>query len=97
MTVDPAVLKQVSDELQLYVYMLVDPRNGIPFYVGKGQGIRAHAHLAEAMIEIDEDDEERSRKGAAIRTQNWNQRSGSFDTDSISKSTQRWKRQQSTC
>ena len=67
MTVDPAVLKQVSDELQLYVYMLVDPRNGIPFYVGKGQGIRAHAHLAEAMIEIDEDDEERSRKGAAIR------------------------------
>lgn len=67
MTVDPAVLKQVSDELQLYVYMLVDPRNGIPFYVGKGQGIRAHAHLAEAMIEIDEDDEERSRKRAAIR------------------------------
>ena len=65
MTVDPAVLKQVSDELQLYVYMLVDPRNGIPFYVGKGQGIRAHAHLAEAMIEIDEDDEVRVHSGGS--------------------------------
>lgn len=27
-----------------YVYQLVDPRNGLPFYVGKGQGRRAWEH-----------------------------------------------------
>lgn len=27
-----------------YVYQLVDPRNGLPFYVGKGQGDRAWQH-----------------------------------------------------
>jgi hypothetical protein len=31
-----AVQDQVSSELQAYVYMLVDPESGIPFYVGKG-------------------------------------------------------------
>jgi hypothetical protein len=28
-----------------YVYMLVDPRDNIPFYVGKGTGKRAQSHL----------------------------------------------------
>ena len=28
MAIDKAVLKQVSDELQAYVYMLVDPDSG---------------------------------------------------------------------
>jgi hypothetical protein len=27
-----------------YVYKLIDPRNGLPFYVGKGQGRRAWEH-----------------------------------------------------
>ena len=27
-----------------YVYQLVDPRNGLPFYVGKGTGDRAYQH-----------------------------------------------------
>ena len=31
------VHQQVADELGLYVYMLVDPRTGVPFYVGKGR------------------------------------------------------------
>lgn len=31
-----------------YTYMLVDPRNGVPFYVGKGQGRRCHSHVAAA-------------------------------------------------
>lgn len=43
-----AVLQQVSSELGLYVYMLVDPRNGLPFYVGKGQGLRFSSHGYEA-------------------------------------------------
>ena len=31
-----------------YVYMLVDPRNNQPFYVGKGKGNRCRFHLDEA-------------------------------------------------
>jgi len=31
-----------------YVYMLVDPRNNQPFYVGKGKGSRCRFHLDEA-------------------------------------------------
>ena len=31
-----------------YVYTLTDPRNGLPFYVGKGHGKRCYAHLDEA-------------------------------------------------
>jgi NUMOD3 motif len=32
-------------ENMYYVYMLVDPRNNLPFYVGKGKGKRAYQHL----------------------------------------------------
>lgn len=28
-----------------YAYVYVDPRDGVPFYVGKGQRYRAHKHL----------------------------------------------------
>ena len=31
-----------------YVYTLIDPRNNLPFYVGKGRGERCNAHVAEA-------------------------------------------------
>jgi hypothetical protein len=31
-----------------YVYTLVDPRNNLPFYVGKGSGERCNAHFIEA-------------------------------------------------
>lgn len=30
-----------------YVYILVDPRNRVPFYVGKGKGKRCDDHLAD--------------------------------------------------
>lgn len=30
-----------------YVYILIDPRNNQPFYVGKGKGHRAKSHLKE--------------------------------------------------
>lgn len=62
-----AVLKQVSDELQAYVYMLVDPGSGVPFYIGKGQGLRYAEHLAAALRPVNEEAaEERSRKLAKI-------------------------------
>lgn len=31
-----------------YVYLLIDPRNNLPFYVGKGQGNRCDFHVSEA-------------------------------------------------
>jgi hypothetical protein len=42
-------MKPFSDkairQLRSYVYLYVDPRNGRPFYVGKGRGNRCFAHL----------------------------------------------------
>ncbi len=35
-------------EFKYYVYELRDPRNGKPFYVGKGTGYRIASHLTEA-------------------------------------------------
>lgn len=37
----------VSEHLGYYVYMYVDPRNGKPFYVGKGIGNRVLAHFGD--------------------------------------------------
>lgn len=34
--------------LDHYVYCLIDPRNRLPFYIGKGQGSRAGHHAKEA-------------------------------------------------
>ena len=31
-----------------YVYLLIDPRNNLPFYVGKGHGNRCDFHVSEA-------------------------------------------------
>lgn len=63
---EQSVVDQVSAELQAYVYMLVDPVSGVPFYVGKGHGVRHAAHLAEALVPLDEEDGTRSRKLARI-------------------------------
>jgi len=45
---------EVQQELQHYVYRLIDPRNGETFYVGKGQGNRVFSH-AKGEISKDED------------------------------------------
>ncbi len=37
----------VKDELGNYVYILVDPRDNKPFYVGKGQGDRLFEHVKQ--------------------------------------------------
>jgi uncharacterized protein len=36
---------EVMAVLKSYVYVYTDPRNGRPFYIGKGQGTRLFAHL----------------------------------------------------
>lgn len=66
--VEKRVQQQVADELGLYVYMLVDPETGIPFYVGKGRGERFAVHGNDAMLTADMDAAGESEKIAKIRT-----------------------------
>ncbi len=40
---------EVIEQLQYYVYRLIDPRNGQTFYVGKGKGNRVFAHVNDAL------------------------------------------------
>lgn len=40
---------EVIEQLQYYVYRLIDPRDGQTFYVGKGKGNRVFAHVNDAM------------------------------------------------
>lgn len=40
---------EVIEQLQYYVYRLIDPRNGQTFYVGKGKGNRVYAHVNDAL------------------------------------------------
>ncbi len=51
---DPIVVEQVSYELGRYVYLLVDPRDSRPFYVGKGQGVRFLSHGRAVPAELDD-------------------------------------------
>lgn len=44
---------EVIEQLQHYVYRLIDPRNGQTFYVGRGQGNRVFAHVANALKNFD--------------------------------------------
>lgn len=60
MAIGKAVQKQVSDELQAYVYMLVDPDYGVPFYVGRAWPAPCR-HLAEAINPVEESPEDESR------------------------------------
>jgi uncharacterized protein len=38
---------EVAKILKSYVYVYIDPRNGKPFYIGKGNGNRLFSHLQE--------------------------------------------------
>ena len=40
---------EVIEQLQYYVYRLIDPRTGNTFYVGKGKGNRLYAHINDAL------------------------------------------------
>jgi hypothetical protein len=47
----------VAEKLQHYVYRLIDPRTGMTFYVGRGQGDRVFSHAAgQQEPTMDEDD-----------------------------------------
>ena len=44
---------EVIEQLQYYVYRLIDPRTGQTFYVGKGKGNRLYAHINDALKNFD--------------------------------------------
>lgn len=53
---------EVIEQLQYYVYRLIDPRNGQTFYVGKGKGNRVFAHVNDALKGFDGQDYEDSEE-----------------------------------
>ncbi|SEQ04498.1 GIY-YIG nuclease family protein [Arthrobacter sp. OV608] len=69
MKVEKKVLEQVAEYLGNYVYLLIDPRTGNPFYVGKGTRTRVLDHGLEAdalTAPTEEPQGEHSRKITAI-------------------------------
>lgn len=69
-TDDPRIVGQVAEQLGNYVYVLVDPRDSIPFYVGKGIGGRMLQHgidAAQLSAPGCEENDETSRKIARIK------------------------------
>ena len=52
------ITHDIANTLKCYVYVYTDPRNGEPFYIGKGKGNRVFTHL---------DDSSDSDKTATIR------------------------------
>ena len=47
--------REVIDEIKFYVYRLIDPRNGVTFYVGKGKGNRVFQHMKGALSDKETD------------------------------------------
>jgi hypothetical protein len=48
----------IAEQLRCYVYRLIDPRNGMTFYVGRGRGNRVFAHAADEIRSDNEDVED---------------------------------------
>ncbi len=58
----------VAEELDCYVYRLIDPRDGQTFYVGRGRGNRIFHHINEdEKLELNEGETSKSAKLETIR------------------------------
>ncbi|WOH19793.1 hypothetical protein IRJ34_05570 [Paenarthrobacter sp. GOM3] len=68
MKIDQKVLEQAAEHLGNYVYMLLDPRTSVPFYVGKGSRTRVADHGLEAEALSSSEDESAVEHSRKIRT-----------------------------
>jgi uncharacterized protein len=57
----------VAEHLKIYVYRLIDPRNGETFYVGKGKGNRVFAHIHDELGKEGDTDIDKLRRIREIR------------------------------
>lgn len=64
---DQATVAEVSGRLGHYVYLLVDPRDSRPFYVGKGVGVRMMTHGLEAVDAAEDSDVRKLQRINEIR------------------------------
>jgi len=55
---------EVGDVFKSYVYVYIDPRDGKPFYIGKGKANRLFSHLS---LISHPDDPSEGQKGTAHR------------------------------
>src|SRR5688572_19445696 len=49
MKITPKITSEVANLLKSYVYVYIDPRNGEPFYIGRGKGNRVFTHLFQRL------------------------------------------------
>jgi len=58
------------EKIKYYVYILIDPRNGEIFYVGKGKGNRINDHIKGFFIEKKKETEKNRKIEEIIKSGN---------------------------
>ena len=58
--------QEIHEALGYYVYRLIDPRNGLTFYIGKGRGNRVFQHMMDS-LSLREGEDDVSEKLRTIR------------------------------
>ena len=58
----------IHQNLQYYVYRLIDPRNGRTFYVGKGTGNRVFEHVSNELRSLTDPDSEDDSLNLKLKT-----------------------------
>lgn len=68
-SLDAKTVSQVAQRLGNYVYVLVDPRDSRPFYVGKGIDLRMRSHGLEALDANEDTDGKKVQRINEIRAE----------------------------
>ena len=65
-TIQSSFSSEVRERLQCYVYRLIDPRDGLTFYVGKGSGDRVFDHVRAALENESQEPSSGNEEGVEI-------------------------------